>query len=105
MKTYQDWLQVADHDEKERMAFIYSFISEFKSTEEYEFAVDAEDYYKGTNPTIMRYEKVIFNALGQPVTDTISPNHKIASKIFKRLVIQEDLVLLGNGVTWRMKTL
>lgn len=100
MKTYQDWSLVADKDEKERMAFIYSAINEFKSTDEYDIAVDAEEYYKGLNPTIMRYEKFIFNALGQAVKDDISPNHKIVSKIFKRLIIQQDLVLLGNGVTW-----
>lgn len=100
MKTYQDWLEVADKDEKIRMDFIYACINEFKSTDEYEVAVDAEEYYKGANPTIMRYEKLIFNALGQAVKDDISPNHKIASKIFKRLIVQQDLVLLGNGVTW-----
>lgn len=100
MKTFQDWSMVAGKDEKTRMDFIYSTIGEFKATDEYAIATDAEDYYKGLNPTIMRYEKFIFNALGQAVKDDISPNHKIVSKIFKRFVIQEDLVLLGNGVTW-----
>lgn len=99
MKTYQDFLEVGESD-KERMDFCYSCISEFKSTDDYKIAIDAEEYYAGRNPTIMNYEKFIFNAIGQAVQDVISPNHKIVNKIFKRIIVAQDLTLLGNGVSF-----
>lgn len=104
MKTYQDWLKVADKSETERMAFIRSLINEHKSSDEYKIAEAAEAYYAGLNPTIMRYQKMIYNALGKAVPDYVSANHKIASKIFYRIVVQEALTLLGNGISWNDNT-
>ena len=100
MKTYQDWLKVADRSEQDRMNFIKSCITDHKGSPDYKTAIDAEEYYAGRNPTIMRYEKMVINGIGQLTQDQYSPNHKIASKIFNRLVTQENLVLTGNGITW-----
>lgn len=100
MKTYQDWEAIASQSESQRMDFIRSAINEHKSSSDYQIALDAEEYYAGRNPTIMRYEKLIFDAVGRLTADMYSPNHKIASKIFNRIIVQENLVLLGNGITW-----
>ena len=101
MKTYQDWLKVADHSEEERMAFIRQLINEHKSSPEYKQAIDAENYFAGQNTTIKRYEKILFNAAGQAVPDYFSANHKVASRFFYRDVMQANSTLLGNGVTWK----
>lgn len=100
MKTYQDWLKVAEKSEQDRMSFIKTAINDHKGSPDYKTAIDAEEYYAGRNPTIMRYEKMVINGLGQLTQDNYSANHKIASKVFNRIVTQENLVLTGNGVTW-----
>ena len=100
MKTYQDWEKVANSDENSRMAFIKSAISEYKGSRAYQNALDGDAYYKGRNTTIKRYEKILFNALGQAVPDLISANHKLATRFFYRDVMQAASVLLGNGVKW-----
>ena len=101
MYTYQDWQKVANKSEDERMAFIVNAIQDHKASIEFEQAVIGEDYYAGQNTTIKRYEKVLFNALGQAIPDYLSSNHKIASRFFYRDVIQANAVLLGNGIKWK----
>ena len=101
MKTYQDWLKVADKSDRDKMAFIRELINEHKSSPEYKQALDAENYFAGQNTTIKRYEKILFNAAGQAVPDYFSANHKVASRFFYRDVMQANSTLLGNGVTWK----
>ena len=99
MKTFQDLTAVGE-SEKDRMDFILSSISQHKQTEDYQTAKNAELYYKQRNPTIMRYQKILRNLLGQPVVDTFSANHKIASNWFFYFTTQAVQYLLGNGVTF-----
>lgn len=101
MKTYQDWLKVADGSELQRMAFIRELINEHKASTAYKQAVDAENYFIGQNTTIKRYEKMLINAAGQAVPDLISANHKVATRFFYRDVTQAVSTLLGNGITWK----
>ena len=100
MKTYQDWLKVADKSENERMNFILGLINDHKSSQAYKDARNGENYYNGQNTTIKQVEKLIYNALGQAVPDYVSANHKIASRFFYRSVKQATSTLLGNGVSW-----
>ena len=100
MNTYQDWLNVVNKSEEERMSFIYSTIQQHKSSKPYQDALVGEDYYNGENTTIKRVQKLIFNATGQAVPDYVSANHKLATRFFYRSVTQATSVLLGNGVTW-----
>lgn len=100
MKTYQDWQQVANRSEAERIDFIRSAINDHKASKAYKDAVTGDDYFNGNNTTIRRLEKFIFNAKGQAVPDTVSANHKIANRFFYRSVLQATSVLLGNGITW-----
>ena len=101
MKTYQDWLKVAEGSENERMAFIRSLIDEHKASPLYRQAADAENYYKGQNTTIKRYEQLLYNAKGQAVPDYVSANHKLATRFFYRDIIQANSTLLGNGISWQ----
>lgn len=100
MKTYQDWLEVANKSETERINFIRTAITEHQASRAYHDALIGEDYFNGQNTTIRRLEKFIFNAKGQAVPDYISANHKLANRFFYRSVLQATSVLLGNGVTW-----
>lgn len=101
MKTYQDWEKVAGGDELQRMAFIKALINEHKASAVYIAALNGERYYTGNNTTIKRYEKILYNAMGQAVPDYFSANHKIASRFFYRSVMQATSTLLGNGITWK----
>lgn len=83
------------------MAFIQSAINEHKRSKRYKIAVDAKAYYDGENPTITRYEKIIYDMQGRAQRDMYTANHKIASHFFKRAVDQETNYLLGNGVTFQ----
>lgn len=102
MKTYQDLLECGN-DEKLRMEFIRTAINEHKSSGLYKYAVDAQLYYEGENPTIAKYEKIIYDLQGRAHVDMYTANHKIASEFFERNVDQQTGYLLGNGVTFTGK--
>ena len=76
--TYNDLLEIGEN-EKERIDFIRQAINEHCSSERYKTAVDAELYYDGLNPTINRYEKIIYDMQGRAHTDMWTANHKLAS--------------------------
>ena len=85
------------------MEFVLSAINEHKSSDLYKTAYDAELYYKQQNPTIMRFQKWIYNMYGQKVPDIWSPNNKIASNWYNYFTTQAVSYLLGNGVTFGKK--
>lgn len=99
MKSYQDLVALGDR-EKSRMDFIRSVVNDHTSSAGYKAAVDAEAYYNGLNPTIARYEKIIYDLQGRAHVDMYTANHKVASSFFGRVVDQEVSYLLGNGVTF-----
>jgi SPP1 family phage portal protein len=85
------------------MEFVLSAIREHKGSDLYKTAYDAELYYKHQNPTIMRYQKFVYNQFGQKVPDVWSPNNKIASNWYNYFTTQAVSYLLGNGVTFGKK--
>ncbi|NBJ89859.1 phage portal protein [Acutalibacter sp. 1XD8-36] len=87
-------------DEKERMDFILQAIRQHKSSKKYLLARDAQLYYEGENPTISRYEKIIYDLQGRAHRDMFTANHKIKSQFFQFVVDQEVNYLLGNGVSF-----
>ena len=97
--TYNDLLEIGEN-EKERIDFIRKAINEHCSSDRYKTAVDAELYYDGLNPTINRYEKIIYDMQGRAHTDMWTANHKLASRFFGMAVDQEISYLLGNGITF-----
>lgn len=101
--TYQDLL-ACGQDEQRRREFIIAAINQHKSSSIYRTAVDAQKYYDGENPTINRYEKILYDMQGKAHQDMYTANHKIASSFFKLDVQQERSYLLGNGVTFQKKT-
>ena len=98
--TYNDLLEIGEN-ERDRMEFGLDAIREHKGSELYKTAYDAELYYKHQNPTIMRFQKWIYNQMGQKVPDIWSPNNKIASNWYNYFTTQAVSYLLGNGVTFK----
>lgn len=101
--TYQDLLDCGQN-ERRRMDFIHSAVNQNKSSDLYKIAVDAQLYYQGENPTINRYEKILYDMQGKAHRDMYTANHKISSSFFRFTVDQENSYLLGNGVTFSNKT-
>ena len=99
MKSYQD-LIAASENEAAKMAFVFAAITEHKGTEPYIIALEAEQYYRGLNPRITKYEKIIYDMRGDAHVDKWTPNHKIASNFFNFAITQENQYLLGNGATF-----
>lgn len=99
MKTYQDLMAVGT-DEKDRMEFATSAITEHKTSREVRIAADAELYARKQNVTINRAEKYIYSLSGKQIVDEYSTNHKCASNYFGRFVTQQVQYLLGNGVSF-----
>ena len=99
MKTYQDLLAVSG-SEQGRVAFLRAAISEHRASPAYAMAIDAQLYYDGLNPTINRYEKLLYDLQGRAHADLWTANHKLASRFFGLAVDQEVSYLLGNGVTF-----
>lgn len=98
--TYNDLLDIGEN-ERDRMEFVLDAIKEHKGSELYKTAYDAELYYKHQNPTIMRFQKFVYNQFGQKVPDIWSPNNKIASNWYNYFTTQAVSYLLGNGVTFK----
>lgn len=98
--TYNDLLEIGEN-ERDRMDFVLSAIREHKGSDLYKTAYDAELYYKHQNPTIMRFQKFVYNQFGQKVPDIWSPNNKIASNWYNYFTTQAVSYLLGNGVTFK----
>lgn len=99
MYTYQDLTEVGT-DEKKRMDFVQSAISQHKMSDRYKTAEMADEYDRHKNRTIVEYQKLLYTVSGQAVLDEWSPNHKMASKFFNRFTVQQNQYLLGNGITW-----
>lgn len=100
--TYNDLLEISEN-ERDRMEFVLDAIREHKGSELYKTAYDAELYYKHQNPTIMKFQKWVYNQMGQKVPDIWSPNNKIASNWYNYFTTQAVSYLLGNGVTFGKK--
>ena len=96
-------LAVGD-DERGRIEFIRSAIQDHRASDAYKTAADAESYYDGLNPTINRYEKILYDMQGRAHKDMWTANHKLASRFFGMAVDQEVSYLLGNGVTFADET-
>jgi len=103
LKYYKD-LTDCGEDENLRVEFIKSAIADHKSSKIYNTALDAKAYYDGENPTISRYEKLIYDMQGRAHRDMYTANHKIKSQFFHIVVDQANGYLLGNGVTFSKDT-
>lgn len=97
MTTYQD-LQENSKSQKLLSDFLISALDDYKLSKVYRNAVEAAEYYSNRNPTISRYQKLLYTISGRAVPDNYSANFKLASNVYFRFVTQTVQYLLGNGV-------
>lgn len=102
MKTFQNLAAIADR-ESELKRFVYDVIEEHKESPDYKTAVVAEKYYAKKNPTIMAFQKMLYNMQGRECPDLWSANYKLRTHFFRRFVIQQVQYVLSNGVTFQKK--
>lgn len=96
--TYQDYLKAKESGEE--IEFIQKAIKNYKNSDEYRIALDADEYEAERNITIMDFVKCIFTQTGQKVPDFTSSNNRIASNFFHRLTTQRVSYSLGNGISF-----
>lgn len=99
MKTYQDLVAVGER-ENNRMDFIIKAVQEHEDSPLYKIARDAEAYYAKRNVTIEKFQKVLYNMMGQSVPDLFSANYKLKTAFFRRFVLQQVMYVLSNGVNF-----
>lgn len=99
MKTYQDFLEVAEKSDRERMEFVLSAINNHKDSDLYKQAVIAKEYDAHRNVTIANFQRLLYTLNGKVIPDNYSPNYKLRSNFFANFITQETQYLLGNGVT------
>ena len=99
MKTYQDFLEVAEKSDRERMEFVLFAINNHKDSDLYKQAVIAKEYDAHRNVTIANFQKLLYTLNGKVIPDNYSPNYKLRSNFFANFITQETQYLLGNGVT------
>lgn len=100
MKTYQEYEKAKSHGQEQELEFIKAAINDYKSSEEYRTALDADEYEAERNITISRFMRWLYTDSGQKVEDFTAANNKIASNFFHRLVTQRVAYSLGNGVSF-----
>ena len=93
MKTYQDLLEA-----KDLQRFVFSAISRYKASSEYNDAVEGTAYSTGHNTAIENFRKILYKITGEAVPDNFTANHKCKTNIYKRLNCQLSSYLLSNGV-------
>lgn len=82
------------------MDFILSAINEHKASRDFQIAHDADLYWRHQNPTIMNFQKFVYDQFGKAVPDIWAANNKIASNWYSYFTTQAVQYLLGNGVTF-----
>lgn len=98
MKTYQDFLEVAEKSDRERMEFVLSAINDHKNSDLYQQAKIAREYDERRNVTIITVQKLLYTLSGKAIPDNYSANYKLRSAFFPIFMRQETQYLLSNGV-------
>ena len=98
MKTYQDYLKAKEAGNV--LDFIKSAINEYKESQEYRIACDADEYERENNITIMEFMRYVCTMEGEKVVDFTAANNQIASNFLHRLVTQRVAYSLGNGISF-----
>lgn len=104
MLTFQDLQKATQKSQKETIDFLQTAINNHKSSALYSTALVADEYNRHLNRTIIQFQKLLYEASGQPVVDLKAANYKLRSNFFNRFVTQQNQYLLGNGAKWKEET-
>ena len=86
--------------EADRAKWLGQAIAQYRRSEEYKVAQDADKYDQQLNTTIHNFVKLVYDVTGVPMPDFTSSNHRLASNFFHRFTVQRNSYLLGNGVSF-----
>lgn len=98
MKTYQDFLEVAEKSDRDRMEFVLAAINDHKNSDLYQQAKIAREYDEHRNVTIITVQKLLYTLSGKAIPDNYSANYKLRCAFFPIFMRQETQYLLSNGV-------
>ena len=98
MKTYQDFLEVAEKSDRDRMEFVLAAINDHKNSDLYQQTKIAREYDEHRNVTIITVQKLLYTLSGKAIPDNYSANYKLRSAFFPIFMRQETQYLLSNGV-------
>lgn len=87
-------------NEQARIEFVRSTINEHRDSAAYKIANEARLYFNRENPTINRYQKILYDMQGRAHVDMWAANHKLSSSFFRMAVTQKVSYLLSNGTTF-----
>lgn len=99
--TFQEF----EKHEADRAKWIGSAIAQYMRSEEYKIAQEADLYERQMNTKIYNYTRKIYDITGVASVDFTSPNNRIASNFFHRLITQRVSYSLGNGISFANRTL
>lgn len=89
--------------EADRAKWLGSAIAQYRRSDEYKIAEEAELYEKQQNTAINGFVKKVYDITGVAAPDITSQNNRIASNFFHRLTVQRVSYSLGNGVSFANK--
>lgn len=98
MLTYND-LQLCE-SESDRIDFIWDAIFDHESSPMFKTGKTAGEFYRNRDTQLENQKNYIFDADGNAVEDTVSPNHKLTANYFYLFTTQLVAYLLGNGVSF-----
>lgn len=87
-------------NEQARIEFVRSTINEHRESAAYKIANEARLYFNRENPTINRYQKILYDMQGRAHVDMWAANHKLSSSFFRMAITQKVSYLLSNGTTF-----
>ena len=93
--TFQDFEAAAD-----KVKFLQTAIAQYRSSDAYRFALEADEYYAQRNTAILENTKKLYSMTGAAVPDFTASNIQISSNFLRRLVTQRLTYSLGNGVNF-----
>lgn len=97
MKTYQDLQEAVSGGRIGE--FLRDAVNVHRGSKAYKNAVVGMDYYNKHNSTIEQMQKTMYTLTGNTVPDIWSPDYRLKTLMFRRLVTQEVGYVLGNGVS------
>lgn len=93
--TYQDFQEAPD-----KVKFLQTAIEQYRSSDEYKFALEADEYYAQRNVAILESVKKLYNMTGSAVPDYTASNIQLCSNFLHRLITQRLTYSLGNGISF-----
>lgn len=95
MQTFQDFQKADD-----KVKWIGSAIASYMRSDNYQIALDADEYEAQRNVTILNFVKKVYDVTGVAVADPTATNNRIASNFFHHLTKDRVQYSLGNGVSF-----